>query len=114
MSDSEFVQPTESDFLLAFGAEHRPVPDEVACFVVGIDIDSQNELELSYDVVARSARVKWIRDSAVCVDLFREHVNRIAVENGSTIRISTRGPGLAGELTIDVYPVRIADTLLSV
>lgn len=114
MSDSEFIQPTESDFLLAFGAELRPVTGEGACFVVGIDIDSQNELELSYDVVARSARVRWTLDSAVRVDLFREHVNRVVVENCRTIGISTRGSGLAGELTIDVYPVRIIDTLLSV
>lgn len=30
MSDSEFIQPTESYFLLAFGAELRPVPGDAS------------------------------------------------------------------------------------
>ncbi|WP_454198401.1 hypothetical protein [Nocardia sp. Marseille-Q1738] len=113
MPDHEFVEPEESDFLEAFGAERVAIPGTTASFVVNIDADDRNKLELSYDVIARSVRVRWIQDSVLLTDLFREQVNRIAVEGSGIIRISTRGADLAGELTVEVYPIRISDVFLA-
>ncbi|BDU02496.1 MULTISPECIES: hypothetical protein [Nocardia] len=113
MADYEFIEPEESEFLEAFGAERVAIPGATASFVVSIDSDDRNKLELSYDVIARSARVRWYQDSTVLVDIFREQVNRIAVGGGGTIKISTSGVDLSGELTVEVYPVRIKDVSLA-
>ncbi|WP_043719871.1 hypothetical protein [Nocardia asiatica] len=113
MAEYEFIEPDESEFLEAFGAERVAVPGAAASFVVGIYSDDRNKLELSYDVIARSARVRWLQDSMVVVDIFREQVNRIAVDHGGIVKISTSGIDLSGELAIEVYPIRIRDVSLT-
>lgn len=113
MSDYEFIEPEESEFLETFGAERVAIPGATASFMVDIAVDDRNKLELSYDVIARSVRVRWIQDSVLLADLFREQVNRLAVDGSGVIRISTRGADLTGELTIEVYPIRIIDVFLS-
>ncbi|WP_378737129.1 hypothetical protein [Nocardia brasiliensis] len=113
MSNYEFIEPEESEFLETFGAERIAIPGATASFLVNIVADDRNKLELSYDVIARSVRVRWVQDSALLADLFREQVNRIAVDKSGVIRISTQGADLSGELTVEVYPVRIADVFLA-
>ncbi|WP_159839649.1 hypothetical protein [Nocardia sp. CY41] len=112
MADYEFVEPEESEFLEVFGAERVAIPGATASFVVNIYSDDRNKLELSYDVIARSARVRWYQDSTVLVDIFREQVNRIAVEGSGVINITTSGVDLSGDLTVEVYPIRITDVSL--
>ncbi|MFF7942009.1 hypothetical protein ACFZC5_20035 [Nocardia gamkensis] len=112
MADYEFIEPEESDFLENFGAERVAIPGSTASFVVNIDSDDRNRLELSYDVIGRSARIRWIQDSKLIVDIFREQVNRIAVDRGGIIKIATSGVDLKGELTVEVYPMRISDVSL--
>ncbi|WP_067807924.1 hypothetical protein [Nocardia beijingensis] len=113
MADHEFIEPEESEFLEAFGADRVAIPGATASFVVSIDSDDRNELELSYDVIARSARVRWLQDSMLVVDIFREQVNRISIEGGGVIKISTSGVDLSGELAVEVYPIRIRDVSLA-
>lgn len=113
MVEYEFIEPEESDFLNTFGAERIAIPGSTASFVVNIEPDDRNKLELSYDVIARSARVRWIQDSAVLADIFREQVNRISVDSSGIISISTRGDDLTGELTVEVYPIQIRDVFLA-
>ncbi|MFR9772036.1 hypothetical protein [Nocardia sp. SC052] len=113
MDDHEFIEPEESEFLEAFGADRVAIPEATASFVVSIDSDDRNKLELSYDVIARSARVCWLQDSMLVVDIFREQVNRIAVERGGVFMISTSGVDLSGELSVEVYPIRIRDVSLT-
>ncbi|MEU1998356.1 hypothetical protein ABZ511_28295 [Nocardia gamkensis] len=112
MADYEFIEPEESDFLETFGAERVAIPGATASFVVNIDSDDRNRLELSYDVIGRSARVRWIQDSTLIVDIFREQVNRITVDRSGIIKIATSGIDLKGELTVEVYPMRISDVSL--
>ncbi|WP_280342152.1 hypothetical protein [Nocardia abscessus] len=113
MTGYEFVEPEAADFLNTFGAERIAIPGSTASFLVEIEPDDRNKLELSYDVIARSARVRWLKDATVLVDLFREQVNRIAVDGSGIITISTSWDDLAGELTVQVYPVQIRDVFLS-
>ncbi|WP_067464176.1 hypothetical protein [Nocardia amamiensis] len=113
MPDHEFVEPEESDFLEAFGAERVAIPGTTSAFVVNIDSGDRNKLELSYDVIARSVRIRWMQDSTLIVDLFREQVHRIAVEGSGIIKISTKGADLAGELTVEVYPIRVREVFLA-
>ncbi|PXX66620.1 hypothetical protein DFR70_103369 [Nocardia tenerifensis] len=112
MSDHEFIVPEESEFLETFGAERVAIPGTIASFVVDIVPDDCNKVELSYDVIARSVRVRWMQDSTLLMDIFREQVNRIAVDRKGIVRISARGGDLSGELTIEVYPVQITDVFL--
>ncbi|MEU1547966.1 hypothetical protein [Nocardia sp. NPDC005745] len=109
----EFIEPGESDFLETFGAERVAIPGVTASFAVNIDSDDRNRLELSYDVIGRSARVRWIKDSTLLVDIFREQVYRISVDRSGIIRIATSGIDLKGELTVEVYPIRISDVSLT-
>ncbi|MGQ4617307.1 hypothetical protein [Nocardia sp. R7R-8] len=113
MAEYEFIEPEESDFLEVFGAERVAIPGTTASFIVRIHADDRNKLELSYDVIARSARIRWLQDSTLLADIFREQVNRIIVETRGVIKISTKGSDLAGELTVEVYPIRISDILLA-
>jgi hypothetical protein len=113
MRPIEFIEPGESDFSEAFGAERVAIPGATASFAVNIDSDDRNRLELSYDVIGRSVRVRWIQNSTLLVDIFREQVYRIAVDRGGVIRIATSGIDLEGELTIEVYPMRINDVSLT-
>ncbi|QBS42927.1 hypothetical protein [Nocardia sp. CS682] len=113
MSDYEFIEPEESELLEIFGAKRVAVAGTVASFVVDIVVDDRNGLELSYDVIARSARVRWAQDSVLLADFFREQVTRISVESAGIIRISTSGTDLTGELTVEVYPIRITDVSLA-
>ncbi|WP_156161416.1 hypothetical protein [Nocardia vulneris] len=112
MSGNEFIEPEDSDFLEVFGAEREAIDGEVAAFSVNIVSDSRNSVALSYDVIGRSARVRWTQDSVLLVDIFREQVNRISVDKAGVLRISTEGDDLTGELTVEIYPVRISDRLL--
>ncbi|MEU0872286.1 hypothetical protein [Nocardia brasiliensis] len=113
MSGNEFIEPEESDFLEVFGAEREAIPGEVAAFFVNIVSDNRNSVALSYDVIARSARVRWTQNSVMLVDIFREQVNRISVDKAGVIVISTEGDDLGGELTVEIYPIRISDRLLA-
>ncbi|CAM4430681.1 hypothetical protein NONI108955_27545 [Nocardia ninae] len=113
MSDYEFIEPEESELLETFGAERVAVAGTVASFVVDIVADERNKLRLSYDVIARSARVRWTQDSVLLADIFREQVTRISVDRAGIIRISTRGPDLSGELTVEVYPIRVTDVFVA-
>lgn len=70
MTVYEFIEPGESEFLHVFGAQRIAIPASTASFMVAIESDNRNKLKLSYDVIARSARIRWIKDSAVLVDLF--------------------------------------------
>ncbi|MBF6167435.1 hypothetical protein IU486_22140 [Streptomyces gardneri] len=113
MTVYEFIEPGESEFLHVFGAQRIAIPASTASFMVAIESDNRNKLKLSYDVIARSARIRWIKDSAVLVDLFREQVNRIAIDGSGIITISAGWDDLTWELTVEVYPIRIRDVLLS-
>ncbi|MFC8044623.1 hypothetical protein [Nocardia sp. NPDC057353] len=113
MTDDRFIEPAETDFLETFGAERVPLPDSVGAFRVRIDSDPENALELTYDVIARSVRIRWTRGTEPVADLYREQVSRLSVGGDGVLTVLSGVPELASELTVAVYPIRISDVQLA-
>ncbi|WP_068057185.1 hypothetical protein [Nocardia xishanensis] len=113
MQDNEFIEPEQSEFLETFGADRVAISGDVASFLVKIDADPDNTIELTYDVIARSVRVRWLHNAAVVADLYKERVDRLSVDKHGSIEIASRGTDLASKLTIEVYPIRISEVQLA-
>ncbi|GEM_PF-2825023 len=116
MANREFLVPSDEEILDALGVVPEVSVDDPMVQVVRVSTASGDVVSLSYDVVGRSVRCQWNRDSIPLVDLFREAATELTVESGHgvarlVVRFETEV--LGGELDIQVYPaVRVNDRLL--
>ncbi len=112
----EFVVPTDEEIIDAFGEAPEQVGDEPTIRSVCLDNGAGDQVELTYDVLGRSVRLRWHRGPVLMLDLYREAATRMTVSSGRgvggvSVTFETEGP--AGKLDLQVYPtVRVTDDLL--
>lgn len=99
-----------SEYVEAFGAEVLCDSDDAV--VVSIPTSEDGRIVLSYGRLGREVRIRWIRSEFCLVDIGRESIGSIQLDPRGFITIGTEGHGLAGEITIGLYPVRFIDSLL--
>lgn len=94
-----------------------PVPEE-GCEdveVLELVVDDQDILCFSYDVTVGSFMLRWLRDDAEILSIYREGARGIRIEDGvreKYIVVHFELGGHEGSLSIRVYPdVSVSDRL---
>ncbi|GGS43537.1 hypothetical protein [Streptomyces cinerochromogenes] len=110
----EFLAPGDEEVLEATGK--WPDTDEGGARVLTWCEGGGESLVLSYDVLARSVRVRWSRGGEVLLDVFRESATRLSFTSGPSARqasVDFHMGACAGVLEVQVAPhFSVRDRLL--
>lgn len=116
MAHSEFLVPSDDEWLDGFGVTSAPVEDEETTREVRVALTDDTVVTISYDVVGRSVRFTWGTGASSVIDLYREGATRLSLEDrsGATFVIAEFGlDSLHGTLEFQVFPdVKLTDRLL--
>jgi len=112
----EFIVPDDQDILEAIG-EWPETEEDGSARLLTIPGQEQESIQLSYDALARSLRVRWRnRSGHEVLDIFREGATRMTVrsDRSSTFLSLEFDMGeCSGEMEIQVFPtLAIKDRLL--
>lgn len=90
--------------------------DEASVREVRFPLSATEELHISWDTIARSARIRYRRGSDVIVDVHREQVTRLAVEThrtGPVIAVDYAAEDCDGRTRVHTRPAfALRDTFL--
>lgn len=101
----EFLAPSDEEVLEATGK--WPDTDEDGARVLTWREGDGESLVLSYDVLARSVRVRWSRGGEVLLDVFRESATRLSFTSGPSATqasVDFHMGACAGVLEVQVVP----------
>jgi len=114
----EFVVADDEAWLSVFGI--APQTEEASgdnwVREVRIPVSATEELHVSWDVVQRSARVRWRQESQIIVDVYREQTTRLTVDdhnNEPLILVEYDAGGCSGRTVVRTRPnITLKDTFL--
>ncbi|MCR6483212.1 hypothetical protein M8542_10325 [Amycolatopsis sp. OK19-0408] len=118
MTFRELVVPSALEVLEIIGVEPLVPESGSSVQVLVFDVDDDNSVSFSYDVVGRSVRILWKSGKRVALELFREGAVLIRFHQGedaTSIEVDFETDSLAGTMELKVLPeVQIKDKLLFV
>jgi hypothetical protein len=118
MTFRQLVVPSALEVLEIIGVEPLVPESGSTVQVLAFDVDDDNSVSFSYDVVGRSIRILWKSEKRVVLDLFREGAVLIRFRQGgevTLIEVDFETDCLAGTIELKVAPeVQVSDKLLFV
>jgi hypothetical protein len=118
MEVGQFLVPDDDEFIEAFGVAPEAIDSSGTSKMLSLDTGAGDGIHFTFDAPGRSVALKWYRQRACMITLFREEASRLSVYDGpggTGLAVEFASGSLSGQLRIEIWPaVSVDDRLLAV
>jgi hypothetical protein len=118
MKVHQFLLPDDDEFIEALGVAPEAIDFSGTSRVLSLDTEAGDAIRLTFDAPGRSFALRWDRQGACMITLFREEAARLSVHGGpegTWLTVDFASESLSGQLRIQIWPaVSVEDRLLAV